>query len=32
MQIIVIIYSNDKNKMADDVLEEWYEFKKSKEE
>ena len=32
MQIIVIIYSNDKNKMADDALEEWYEFEKSKEE
>ena len=27
-----IIYSNDKNKMADDVLDEWYEFEKSKEE
>lgn len=27
-----IIYSNDKDKMADDVLEEWYESEKSKEE
>ena len=27
-----IIYSNDKDKMADGVLEEWYEFEKSKEE
>ena len=27
-----IIYSNDKDKMAEDVLEEWYESEKSKEE
>lgn len=27
-----IIYSNHKNKMADDILEEWFEFEKSKEE
>lgn len=27
-----IIYSNDKDKMADDILEEWFESEKSKEE
>lgn len=27
-----IIYSNHKNKMADDILEEWFESEKSKEE